>query len=96
MVGVSKFMFEQTCKSRDSHHFAVAPLGGGRGAQVVNFATGVIVDVVSPITWSKTNVNVIPGFLNGKFQARIMRNEVYIETVNQLLEGNGIPEDEWY
>lgn len=87
ITGVSKNAFEQMSKSRQAHHLVVSTLENGKGAEIVNLATGVVTTVVPPIEWSEKKVHIIPGYhFNGKFQAYMIRGTVVEEMRNQFPE----------
>lgn len=90
ITGVSPRGFEQTCRSCDSHHFAASHNPGGLDAEIVNFATGSITSIIPPLGWPSDSgsIRVIPGFLNGKFQARIMCDDDIAKTIVPLLPGD--------
>lgn len=88
LTGVSSCRFEQTSKLRDCHHFAVAGSDDFPGYEIVNFATGTLTNVVPPLAGKDDFVKIIPGYLNGKFQARFMSGETREKTHDDVMKEN--------
>lgn len=95
VTGLSESKFEQCKRIRGSHPFVVS-LVNTTGLQVVDLASGTITFVSPPIDWQDSEIDLfmIPGFLNGKFQARCMDEYVKRKMHRRVLREFGVEFDD--
>jgi hypothetical protein len=87
ITGLTSLQTRQGSVSRNSTQFVLGKTGLISGLHVIDLASGIVTDIVTPRDWQRQNhIEVFAGFVDYNFQARIMGAEEIRDMHHEVLQ----------